>query len=104
MNAIPIPPEELHDALAEAHWDLYKEANGIRPRWVNYSAMSTAELERAVLSLQEEAREAAEEWAAIEARLEAEARQEAEEAAREAVKRHEERWMDQAAAMGAAGW
>lgn len=100
MNALPIPPEELHDALAEAHWDLYKEVNGIRPRWYRYDEMSTGDLERAVLSLQEEAREAAEEWAAIEARLEAEGRQEAEEA----VRRHEERWMDRAAAMGAPGW
>ena len=100
----PIPPEELHGALAELHWDLYKEVNGMRPRWYRYSEMSTADLETAVLRLHEEAREAAEEWAAIDAHWEAVAREEAEQAAQEAVKRHEERWMDRAAAVGAAGW
>ena len=41
----PIPPEELHDALSAAIYDLYKYVNGIRPRWIKFDEMNVAELE-----------------------------------------------------------
>ena len=41
----PIPPEELHGALSAAIYDLYKYANGIRPRWIKFDEMSVEELE-----------------------------------------------------------
>ena len=96
----PIPPEELHEALAGYHYDLYKEVHGIRPRWYCYSEMSVEELEGAVLRLQEEVEGLREEVEYL-AREDA---QQAELEAREAVRAHEERWMNAAAAMGAAGW
>lgn len=92
-----IPTKELHDALAAAHYDLYKEVYNVRPRWYRYSDMSVAELESAVLSLQEDVQEILE----AAKQEEAEAR---EAVAQEAIRHHEERWMDRAAAMGAAGW
>lgn len=42
----PIPPEELHDALSGAIYDLYKYVNGVRPRWMKFSEMSIEELEK----------------------------------------------------------
>ena len=41
----PIPPEELHSALSEAIWDLYKYVHGIRPRFLDFSKMTVPELE-----------------------------------------------------------
>ena len=41
----PIPSEELHGALSEAIWDLYKYVHGIRPRFLDFSKMSVQELE-----------------------------------------------------------
>lgn len=50
------------DAIA-THSDSYKEMNGIRPRWVNYDALSTEEIEamteRLYAEEAEEARRAA---------------------------------------------
>lgn len=42
----PIPPEELHDALSGAIYDLYKYVHGVRPRWMNFDEMSVEELEK----------------------------------------------------------
>ena len=37
---------EFKHYMAETmHWDLFKEVNGIRPRWMNYHLMTTAEIE-----------------------------------------------------------
>jgi predicted SprT family Zn-dependent metalloprotease len=48
--------EELDHYLAQAeHYDLYKEVHGIRPRWIDYSRMTTAEIEAMTLALCEEA-------------------------------------------------
>lgn len=33
------------DQLAATHYDFYKDVYGIRPRWMNYDAMTEAELE-----------------------------------------------------------
>ena len=35
---------EHYDAQA-THYDFYKEINGIRPRWMNYDKMTTADIE-----------------------------------------------------------
>ncbi len=101
---IPIPPEELHEALSEAHYDLYKEVHGIRPRWMRYEELSTPELEATMISLMAEAEEAAAEWDAIDARIAADAEAEREAVRVEAVRAHEERFMDAAAFLGACGW
>ena len=52
----PIPPEELHDALSGAIWDLYKYVNGIRPRWIDFKNMTVPELEKMHHDLEEELR------------------------------------------------
>lgn len=104
----PIPPEELHGVLSQAYSDLFKELNGIRPRWMKFDEMPTPKLESAFLSLQAEAEETFEdrqaEMAALEAQWAAEEAAELEVAAREAIRAHEERWMDRAAERGAEGW
>ena len=40
--------EELsrRDQLAATHYDFYKDVHGIRPRWMNYDAMSEEDLEK----------------------------------------------------------
>jgi hypothetical protein len=43
------------EQLAADHYDFYKEVHGIRPRWMNYEAMSEQELETELRSLEEEA-------------------------------------------------
>lgn len=110
-----IPSNQLHEALSGFHWDLYKEVNGIRPRHFRYEEMSVSELEAAISSLEEDAAEAAEYLREEVERLAQEdaeywrqvaltEAQRAELEAREAVRAHEERWMDRAAVLGAAGW
>jgi hypothetical protein len=48
----------LHQNLAAMHYDLYKDVHGIRPRWVNYDALSIEQLEtdikRLIVELKEE--------------------------------------------------
>lgn len=34
------------DQLAATHYDYYKDVHGIRPRWMNYDAMTEQELEQ----------------------------------------------------------
>ena len=102
-----IPASELHSVLSQAHNDLYKEVNGIRPRWIRYSKMNTPELEALMIALMEDAEERVSEWDGFDARIEAE--EAAETAEREAIRveaerAHEERFMDAAAAWGGAGW
>jgi hypothetical protein len=41
----PIPAEGLADAIAQDISDMYKEMNGIRPRWYEFSKMPLEELE-----------------------------------------------------------
>ena len=57
----PIPPEELHGALSEAIWDIYKYVNGIRPRGINFKEMSIEELEKMYHSLSAELEQQAQE-------------------------------------------
>lgn len=94
----PIPQEELHSVLSQAYSDLYKELNGVRPRWMRFDRMGTPELERRMLALMLEAEEEAELVHKHNAELEAE------EDAREVERTREERWMDAAAAAGCLGW
>ena len=42
----PLEGQELLDALASDISDMYKEINGIRPRWIKFSEMSLEELEQ----------------------------------------------------------
>lgn len=45
--------EELSrkEQLAAEHYDFYKEVHGIRPRWMNYDAMSEQDLEQELAAL-----------------------------------------------------
>lgn len=47
--------EHKHHLLVSEHWDFYKEVNGIRPRFMNYSKMTIAELEAEIEMLQRQA-------------------------------------------------
>jgi len=51
---------EHHVAAAE-HYDFYKEVNGIRPRWMDYDSMTTAEIEAEIQQLADWADSAREE-------------------------------------------
>jgi hypothetical protein len=42
----PLEGQELLDALASDISDMYKDINGIRPRWIKFSEMSLKELEQ----------------------------------------------------------
>jgi hypothetical protein len=42
----PLEGQELLDALAQDISDMYKDINGIRPRWIKFSEMPLADLER----------------------------------------------------------
>jgi len=42
----PLQGPELTDALAQDISDMYKDINGIRPRWIKFSEMSLEELEQ----------------------------------------------------------
>lgn len=57
------------DQLAATHYDFYKDVFGIRPRWMNYDAMTEAELEAELDQLSKQA----EVQAAIEAEQQAKA-------------------------------
>jgi hypothetical protein len=50
--------EELSrkEQLAATHYDFYKDVHGIRPRWMNYDAMSEQELEQELEQLSREAK------------------------------------------------
>lgn len=43
------------DQLAATHYDFYKDVHGIRPRWMNYDAMTEQELEQELEQLGREA-------------------------------------------------
>lgn len=43
------------DQLAAIHYDFYKDVHNIRPRWIDYDAMTEADLEAALDQLKEEA-------------------------------------------------
>ena len=49
--------EELSrkEQLAATHYDFYKDVHGIRPRWMNYDAMTEQELEQELDSLSKQA-------------------------------------------------
>lgn len=51
------PWEQLsrRDQLAATHYDFYKDVHGIRPRWMNYDAMTEAQLEAELEQLGKEA-------------------------------------------------
>ena len=42
------------DQLAAMHYDFYKDVHGVRPRWMNYDAMSEADLEKELDQLEAE--------------------------------------------------
>lgn len=42
----PLEGQELRDALHQDISDMFKDINGVRPRWINFSAMSIEELEQ----------------------------------------------------------
>lgn len=42
----PLEGQELRDALHQDISDMFKDINGIRPRWINFQAMSVEELEQ----------------------------------------------------------
>jgi hypothetical protein len=46
--------ERQHEELVASHYDLYKEVNGVRPRWYNYDEMSVADLVKEIESLSSE--------------------------------------------------
>ncbi len=43
------------DQLAATHYDFYKDVHGIRPRWMNYDAMTEEQLEEELEQLSREA-------------------------------------------------
>lgn len=43
------------EQLAATHYDFYKDVHGIRPRWMNYDAMTEQELEKELEQLGREA-------------------------------------------------
>ena len=53
------------EQLAASHYDFYKSVHGIRPRWMDYDAMTEADLEKAMDELAVESE--------VQAKLEAEA-------------------------------
>lgn len=50
----PVPPRNRRDDLATIHYDLYKDVNGIRPRWMDYDSMTEQQLEKEIALLHEE--------------------------------------------------
>jgi hypothetical protein len=40
-----------HEELQAIYWDFYKEVYNVRPRWMNFDAMTEAEIEAALDSL-----------------------------------------------------
>jgi len=43
------------EQLAATHYDFYKDVHGVRPRWMNYDAMTEQELEQELDQLSREA-------------------------------------------------
>ena len=43
------------EQLAATHYDFYKDVHGVRPRWMNYDAMTEQELEQELDSLSKQA-------------------------------------------------
>lgn len=43
------------EQLAATHYDFYKDVHGVRPRWMNYEAMTEQELEQELEQLGKEA-------------------------------------------------
>lgn len=43
------------DQLAATHYDFYKDVHGIRPRWMDYDAMTEEDLEKELDSLSKQA-------------------------------------------------
>ncbi|MGW8177814.1 MAG: hypothetical protein ACWGQW_03355 [bacterium] len=48
---------EARDSLIGYIWDAYKDVNGIRPRWINFDAMSDQDLEDLADSLERDIQE-----------------------------------------------
>lgn len=44
-----------HEQLAATHYDFYKDVHGIRPRWMNYDAMTEEQIEKELDQLSIEA-------------------------------------------------
>lgn len=44
--------KELHDSLSAVVWELYKDAHGLKPRWMDFNAMSIEELSALIAELQ----------------------------------------------------
>jgi len=55
-----------HHLAMEAHWGGYKDIHGIRPRWIDYDAMTTAEIDAMTSKMYaDQEREEAEDAAAL---------------------------------------
>lgn len=49
------------DELATIHYDLYKDVNGIRPRWYNYKEMTVEDLQKELARLDKQMEQVLEE-------------------------------------------
>ena len=43
-----------HEQLSAIHYDMYKDAHGIRPRWIDYSTLTVSELRQSIEQLESE--------------------------------------------------
>lgn len=63
-----------HEEAASIHYDYYKELNGIRPRWMKYDKMTTAEIKYEIEQLDQQAKDQEKFEAEQKAKEEAEAK------------------------------
>lgn len=54
IQAYTAEQKETQESLGMVIWDLFKDVNGIRPRWMDFSSMTIEELEGMISRLQEE--------------------------------------------------
>lgn len=54
IQAYTAEQKETQESLGMVIWDLFKDVNGIRPRWMDFSSMTIEELEDMISRLQEE--------------------------------------------------
>jgi len=43
-----------HEQLSAIHYDMYKDAHGIRPRWIEYDTLTVSELRQSIEQLESE--------------------------------------------------
>lgn len=54
IQAYTAEQKETQESLGMVIWDLFKDVNGIRPRWMDFGSMTIEELEGMIFRLQEE--------------------------------------------------